>query len=306
MSTKIGVVVIGRNEGDRLKKCLRTLKHQTTRIVYVDSGSTDESVAFSQSIGIQVVKLDMSIPFNAGRARNEGFEKIIKLWGDTEFIQFIDGDCELENNWLIQAEKSLKENSSWAIVAGRLKERYPEKSIYNMLCDMEWNTPIGEINSCGGIFLIKVKNFQQINGFNSQIIAGEEPELCYRLRQNKWKIYRLDFPMALHDADITSFTQWWKRTVRSGHSYAQGYALHGKENEKYCFKHSIRIWFWALIVPIFIFLLTIIFNSWWLVLFIAYPTQLTRIAINTNKNINNLKNSFIYAFFIVLGKWPEL
>ncbi len=60
---QVGVIVIGRNEGERLKRCLNSLRHDCPVMVYVDSGSTDGSVEFAESIGVKVVRLDLSTPF---------------------------------------------------------------------------------------------------------------------------------------------------------------------------------------------------------------------------------------------------
>lgn len=302
---KIGVVVIGRNEGDRLKRCLQSVLKQVDDIVYVDSGSSDDSFAYAESKGVDVVQLDMSIPFSAGRARNEGFHHIVNDKENIEYVQFIDGDCELCEEWIALAVNQLDKNSQWAVVAGRVKERFPEKSVYNQLCDIEWDTPVGETKACGGIFMIKKKVFQELKGFNPSVIAGEEPELCYRLRQNGWQIHRLDHLMVLHDAAITKFSQWCKRAIRSGHAYAHGCTLHGAGKEKYYLKDSLRIWFWALIFPILILFLGLSFNPWCLLLFIAYPAQFFKIAININKHIDDWKYSFLYSFFTVIGKWPQ-
>ena len=81
MSTqnRIGIVVIGRNEGGRLIRCLTSLK-ENKQLVYVDSGSTDSSVIEARRRGAEVVELNMEIPFTAARARNEGFELVRKLY----------------------------------------------------------------------------------------------------------------------------------------------------------------------------------------------------------------------------------
>ena len=258
---EIGVVVIGRNEGERLKRCLGSVLNQADKIVYVDSGSIDGSIDYAESVGIQVVRLDLSTPFSAGRARNEGFAQLVRQYNTLQYIQFIDGDCELEDGWLSFGVQFLKEHSTCAVAAGLTKERFPEQSIYNLLCDIEWNTPIGETEWCGGIFMIRKIAFEKVEGFNPTVIAGEEPELCYRLRKKNWYIYHLDHPMTLHNAAITHFSQWWKRAVRSGHAYAQGYAIHAHDRLGYCFKHSLKIWFWALIFPLTVIILSLIHIS---------------------------------------------
>ena len=94
-----GVVVIGRNEGERLKRCLQSISGFIDRVVYVDSGSTDDSVAFVKSLGADVVELDMATPFTAARARNEGSKKLLKRLPALDYLFFVDGDCEVVKDW---------------------------------------------------------------------------------------------------------------------------------------------------------------------------------------------------------------
>lgn len=165
----IGVVVIGRNEGERLRQCFESLALPYILVVYVDSGSTDGSVELAESYGITVVRLDDSIPFSAGRARNEGFNKLIGLYPKLEFVQFVDGDCKVFDGWLGAAAVYLSKNITYAIVAGRRKEIYPEKSLYNLLCDIEWDTPIGDSKACGGDFMVRTLAFQKVGGLIRQL-----------------------------------------------------------------------------------------------------------------------------------------
>ena len=235
--SKIGVVAIGRNEGERLRICLRSVP-ENVPVAYVDSGSTDGSVDFARSRGAQVVELDMASPFTAARARNSGLDTILRTWSGLEYIQFVDGDCELEQGWLAVAEQFLASEPSVAAVCGRRRERYPERSFYNRMCDAEWNTPIGEADACGGDALFRADALAQVQGYDSGLIAGEEPELCHRLRNRGWRVWRIDSPMTIHDADMHRARQWWMRTVRSGFGYAQvwqktrrgsGRALYGRQ-----------------------------------------------------------------------------
>jgi GT2 family glycosyltransferase len=214
----IGVVVIGRNEGDRLKRCLESVTKVTDKIIYVDSGSTDESVAMVLGMGLRVIELDLHIPFTAARARNEGGKSLVKFAPNLDYIQFVDGDCELASGWLEAAASFLESHKDIAMVCGRLRERYPENSIYNLLCDAEWDTPIGVAKTCGGNAMIRSKTFVAEGGYRPDLIAGEESEFCVRLREKGWKIWRLDAEMALHDAAMTHFGQWWKRTQRTGYA----------------------------------------------------------------------------------------
>src|SRR6056297_2784435 len=199
---RIGVVAIGRNEGERLDACLRSLKTiggDDLLAVYVDSGSTDGSVQKAQSLNIVVEELDMSTPFTAARARNAGFARLIESNPELEYVQFIDGDCEMVAGWIEFAVAFLDSNAEAAVVCGHRRERYPERSVYNLLCDIDWDGPVGEAKACGGDSVMRVTSFRGVTGFRNDLIAGEEPELCVRLRQADWRVFRLDREMCRHD-----------------------------------------------------------------------------------------------------------
>ena len=303
---KIGIVIIGRNEGDRLRRCLTSVLQQAKHIVYVDSGSSDDSVSYSKANGIDVVELDMNTPFSAARARNEGFLSLTDKVQELEYIQFIDGDCELTEGWIQKSVNFLEKNPKYAIVAGQRKERFPEKSIYNLLCDIEWNTPIGDAYACGGDFLVRCIAFKEVSGFNPLVVAGEEPELSYRLRNKNWKIYRLDKEMTLHDAAMTRFSQWWSRAKRTGHAYAQGSLLHLSDRQGYYVKESLKDWLWALIFPVAVIILALSLNKYFLFLMSIYIYRFIKIFLGKYKQLRNLRMSFLYGIFTFIANWPQL
>jgi glycosyltransferase involved in cell wall biosynthesis len=186
-------------------------------VVYVDSKSSDGSPDLARSMGAEVVALDMSIPFCAARARNEGFARLMQICPEATYVQFVDGDCEVAPSWLDRAQAELEAQPGTAAVCGRRRERHPEASIYNRLADLEWDTPIGETKSVGGDSLMRVAAFEEAGGFDATVAAGEEPELCQRMREKGWKIYRIDAEMTVHDSAMLHFGQWWTRAVRSGY-----------------------------------------------------------------------------------------
>lgn len=299
---KLAVVSIGRNEGERFRRCLHSISTQTKQHVYVDSGSTDDSVRAADSMGVEVVMLDMALPFTAARARNEGFRRALQVFPRVEYVQFIDGDCELFPGWLENAVAFLEQNHEVAIVCGRRRERFPENSIYNMLCDAEWNTPVGESRYCGGDALVRVNAFESVRGFRANLIAGEEPELCVRLRAAGWRVWRLDQDMTSHDAAMMRFGQWWKRSLRAGYAFAEGAHLHGKPPERHWVTESRRAMIWGLAIPLITVGLTAVYGGWAVALLLVYPLQVCRLALSGggSEYVDWLK-----ALFLVLGKFPE-
>jgi GT2 family glycosyltransferase len=300
----IGIVVIGRNEGQRLVACLHSVAGKGATIVYVDSGSSDDSVAQAKALGADVVLLATDTPFTAARARNSGFRRLLEVAPDVRFVQFVDGDCVVADGWIAFAAAFLSNNKDAAIACGRRQELRPEDSIYNRLCDFEWNTPVGEAEACGGDFLVRPDAFQSVEGFDDRMIAGEEPELCYRLRRKGWRIHRLDHAMTYHDAAITRFSQWVKRNTRAGYAYAARAALHFSAGDRYCMKENVRIFFWAFVLPAAALLLTFAVSAWFLLAFLAYPAQVARLVLKFDRRYRT-QGWKRYCAAVVLCKWPE-
>lgn len=222
VTSRFAAIAIGRNEGVRLERCLRALRAAEVPVIYVDSGSTDGSVALARSRGAQVHELSPDRPFTAARARSEGYACLIGAV--PQYVMFIDGDCEIEAGWPERAMAFLDHASDVAAVCGRRRERHPDASPYNRLIDREWETPIGEAAACGGDAVFRTSAYEEAGGFDPLMIAGEEPELCARLRERGWRIVRLDAPMTIHDANMDRFSQWWRRAYRSGIGYAQAWS----------------------------------------------------------------------------------
>jgi GT2 family glycosyltransferase len=309
----LGVIAIGRNEGERLRRCLASVVGRAgCVVVYVDSGSSDGSVAMAREMGAEVVELDMSIPFTAARSRNEGFARLMRVAPDVQFVQFIDGDCEVIAGWIDRARAELEKRPELAVVCGRRRERFPERSIYNRLADIEWNTPVGDARSCGGDAMTRVRAFQQVGGYNPAVIAGEEPEMCVRLRQRGWKIARVDAEMTLHDADMMRFRQFWRRMVRGGHAYAEGASMHGAPPERHWVKEVRGIVIWGIFFPIAIVIFAAASPLFWPLSLVAaglsllYPLQVARIAIRDGRRKKlSTGHAWAYALSVMVGKFAQ-
>jgi GT2 family glycosyltransferase len=302
----LGVVVIGRNEGERLRRCLNSVVARGYAVVYVDSGSTDGSTELARELGGDLVDLDLSQPFTMARARNTGFSRLLALDPDVRFVQFVDGDCELIDGWLEHAKSVIERRSEVAVVCGRIRERCRDKSIYNRLADLDWDLPVGVVKYCGGITLTRVEAFHQVGGFKPDLIAGEDPELCIRLRQRGWTILCIDAEMALHDIAMTRFSQWWKRCIRTGHAFAEGAALHGKLPEQHFVRQTRSILGWGGALPLVVCILALptggvsfILSSFYLLLY----WRVYRYGLHRGWSLADAR---LFAFSCVLAKFPML
>ncbi len=341
MMEGIGMVIIGRNEGERLRRCLQSVAGSGVPIVYVDSASSDGSAEMARSMGVSVIEVDASSPLSAARARNEGFKKLLEENAKVQYVQFVDGDCEMAGGWLARAAATLEARSDVAAVAGRLREKSPEQSIYNRLCDMEWDAGAAsaltggpssahgcpnsagggtggttwEVASCGGIAMHRVAALREAGGFDPTIAAGEEPELCLRLRKKGWKVLRLADEMALHDSAMLRFGQWWRRLVRNGYGCldvtsrlgTEGRALFGHE------VRSARIWglAWPAMLVGGVVVAAIFGGKWWALIVTAamlgiWFLELAKIAWGVRRRAGGMGLALSYALFMMIGKWPQI
>ncbi len=215
----VSIVVIGRNEGSRLRRCLESIAQISHpgfefEVIYVDSGSTDDSIALAQELGARTIALQPERP-SAALGRNAGWRA---ARGAT--ILFLDGDTILDPDFVVKSLPDLA-GPKVAVVWGHRREIHPEQSIYNRVLDLDWIYAPGFTLYCGGDALFRQSTLAQTGGFDETLIAGEEPELCRRIAALGQLILHVDRPMTGHDLAITRWQQYWKRSTRAGHAYAE-------------------------------------------------------------------------------------
>ncbi len=289
----IGVVVIGRNEGERLRASLSSVVGRDMPVVYVDSGSQDGSPELARALGCDVLELDPARPFSAARARNEGLARLAESAPEVAYVQLLDGDTVLLEGWIPHAAAVLGAHSDVCAVIGRLREAHPEHSIYNRVCGLEWNLPPGEIQYFGGNVLARLSALQSVGGFVEGLIAGEEPEFAQRLRAAGWRIRSESHDMAVHDAAISSFGQWLRRGYRAGYGNAQLCSAGSGIRGRLGLRQSLRVWFWVVVLPLTAFVIGA--PSGWLVVLGLYILQLARIAMTRWRQGHGAGIALFYA-----------
>lgn len=301
----VGVVVIGRNEGERLRHCFQSLSGWRT--IYVDSGSSDGSVQLAREMGVEAIELDLSRPFTAARGRSEGFKHFMRIHDDISYIQFVDGDCEIVDGWMVKALEILDRQKDVAVICGRIKERYPEASFYNYLQDLDWNDPVGKVSSSGGIAMMRVNALLQVGGWREDLIAGEEPDLCYRLRQAGWTIERVPEMMVYHDSAMTSFSEWWRRCRRTGYAYGLGFLTGGSRPGEFRFRKVMSMSFWVLIMPL-IAVAWLASGQAWIAtgVVVLVMLSLLRTAVNTQRHRRCWQDSWVYSLTCFVAKTPQM
>ena len=229
----ISVVVIGRNEGQRLARCFESIRSMpgfaanATELIYVDSNSKDGSPELAARYGARVIVLNAKRT-TAALGRNAGWRA-----ANGEFILFLDGDTILHPDFVNAALVPMLQDSSIVAVWGHRREIHPEASIYNRILDLDWVYAPGIAEFCGGDVLIRRSALEEVGGYDAELIAGEEPEMCRRMRSRGYRILHIDHPMTGHDLQITRFSQYWKHAARAGHAFAEISARFRASDDKF-------------------------------------------------------------------------
>jgi glycosyltransferase involved in cell wall biosynthesis len=272
----LSIVIIGRNEGDRLERCILSAKSITgwnaMEMLYVDSGSTDGSPERAAKLGAVVLPLPPGT-FTAARARNLGWSH-----ARGEYVLFLDGDTILNEAFPLYALEELRKSADNAAAWGHRREICPCLSVYVRVLDMDWVFAPGETLYFGGDVLVRRAALEAVNGFDEKLIAGEEPEMCRRMRTLGWHIQHIDVPMTLHDLAITRFSQYWRRSQRAGYAFAAVSERFKRTAEPFWLdevkRNRVRGLFWLLSPLAALALSVALFSLWpvtiWLLLLLAF------------------------------------
>jgi GT2 family glycosyltransferase len=300
--SRVGLVVIGRNEGERLRRCLRSLAGQGGRAVYVDSGSSDGSAALARGMGVAVVELDPSRPFTAARGRNAGFAALME-GAAPDHVQFLDGDCELVAGWTAEAAAALDADPSLGIVTGWRTEIEPDRNLFHALAELEWRGPAGDISSCGGDMMVRAGAFRMAGGFDAGIIASEDEEFCLRMAaRTGLRVRRLPRAMTRHDIRMNRWGDWWRRALRSGHGFVDLGAFPGHFRRE---RWRARVF--GLVLPL-LALAGLAAGRGWLVglVLLAYAASWLRTARGLRARGQPWGRALGLAGLLLLSKFPQM
>jgi GT2 family glycosyltransferase len=305
----LAVVVIGLNEEARLARALdAALATGAACVVYVDSGSRDGSVQIAESLGPRVVVevLDRSAAMTPSRGRNRGFQIARERVSGLDFVQFVDGDCVLAPAFVPEAIAYLDAHPDVAVVAGRLREEERERNLYHRLADMEWNIAPGDVETTGGIAMMRAQVFAQAGGFDAAMSAGEELELALRIRKRGLRIVRLPVEMARHDIDMDGFAEWWKRSTRTGQAYAEGLYLQFRYDQPLHVREVASILTWGALLPSAALVCALPSFGLSLTWLASYALLFRRVQKQRMKRGESEQDAALYAASVVVAKFPGL
>jgi hypothetical protein len=187
-------------------------------------------------------------------------------------------------------------------IVRQTRERSPEKSIYNRPWDRECEGEASGVRARGGDVMIRLHALRAVAGYRDDIIAGEKPELCVRLRMAGWRTCRLDTEMTSDDAAMTRFGQWWTRVLRNGYAFAHGAYLHGNSAGRHWVWESRRAWIWGVGLPLTCLSAGLLFGPWGWLTWLIFSLQVLR---QSYRNSGTPRKRLVLSLFQLLAHFPE-
>ena len=218
----ISVIVIGKNEGERLVACLKSIQTALSalahEVVYVDSCSTDQSLQTAKALGARCFLL-AERKTTAGLGRFVGAKE-----ARGEYLLFLDGDMQLQPGF---AEKALMAIAAKGYdgVCGIREDVYLRggevvcRNDNYFGCTQERLAP-----GFGGALMITRDALDACGGWATDTIACEEAELYARLKAIGCRIAEIPVPMILH-TDAVRDSRSPLSTIFSARRLGEGQAL---------------------------------------------------------------------------------
>lgn len=272
---QLTAVIIGRNEEQFIAKSIRSVLAAQPllagiEVIFVDSASTDRSVEIASEFPIRILQLRREWPLCVAAGRYIGY---VHSHGD--YILFLDGDAEVDKDWLAEAIAFMDKRFEYGAIAGVLDEVYI--TLENVHVGGEVNVfrqnlakPFIECKTLGGIALYRRTALEKSGTVNPHLPTAEDHELCLRLRNAGYKLVKLPSRMAvkytekrdtLHEIVRRSRTRMYDygAVIRYSAQYGAGtqYVL---DTIPYIVTFSLTIGLFLIAIPIALY-----FNALWLV-----------------------------------------
>lgn len=291
----ISFIIIGRNEGWKLTKCIvsvfKTIKHNKLNdyeVIYVDSKSTDDSIERVRKF--QDVKIfKITGEYNAAIARNIGAKEAN---GDALF--FIDGDMELIPDFL-----SVVYNRDKGLISSFVSGHW-----INYYYSNDWKFLSKESfiekrsdsyeSVTGGLFLINMETWEIVGGMRNKYKKSQDIDLGLRLQKYNISLLRKrEIAAKHHTIHYFEKKRMWHELINGTYFYSKSIIYRDHCFNKSVYKMLIRNDY-TLILLIFLLIYFLFSHNFYI--FGTYFLSLLLRALFRSKKID-FHTTLIFLFF---------
>lgn len=215
----VSVIVPTRNSSKTLEICLESVKKQTypnIEIIIVDNNSSDNSRQIAAKYGFVYVKGP-----ERSAQRNFGMEK-----SNGEYIVFLDSDIELTSRVIEECMSEVRRGSDAVI----FREIAVGEGFWARCRELESRCVIGD-DLIEAPRFCKASVLKELKGYDENITGWEDWDLALRLRQNGFKITRVN-PLTLHHESKVSLTGRTRKKYYYGKTVKTYLKKHNKVTTK--------------------------------------------------------------------------
>ena len=310
----ISFIVVGKNEGWKLKLCFDSIRKvvlldqiKNYEVIYVDSRSSDDSVALAKTYPKTRVFL-VTGECNAGVGRNVG----AKLAAG-EILFFVDGDMELQPNFLKRVLCDDEKGLVYPFISGlHLDIVYNSQWIMQYTHLQKHPKDVTEYYQqiTGGLFMVERKYWEELGGIDTRLRANEDYDFGLRMSERSIKLCRKCQLLVKHHT--------------TPYNLRSTYVTWAKYSAVVLRKHWRNLEYWKrLLIPaqytafsLVICMMTIIIgisvypSIWWIGSLLGYALVLFRKAKNQNeisviKMIGLVMKRDIVFLTSILFFWPK-
>jgi GT2 family glycosyltransferase len=211
------------NNPQGLRRCIEALRGQglAFELIVVDNGSTDETCAVAELHADRVL---ICPKLTIGALRNQGAQV-----AKGQILVFTDSDQRPAEGWLASGLEALAREES----AGMLGARYhaPEGSSWvAKTWDLQrrYSDVPGDIGWLqGGNLFVKRAAFERVGGFRTDLVASEDVDLSFRVRNAGFRVICDPKIINYHDGDPQTLIDFFRKERWRGSSGWKAWATQG-------------------------------------------------------------------------------
>lgn len=229
----VSVVIKALNEEHHIESCVASAVAAANAlsgdVILADSGSTDRTIDIASRYPIKIVQLADVSQRRCGIGPQLGYQ-----FAEGKYVYILDGDMELDPEFLPAAIQEFEGDAKLAGVAGLVEEQSDGSVQFRGRKARNFEGTPGDVEwlDMGGLY--RREAIQQVHYIsNRNLYAHEEKELGLRLSTKGWRLTRLPIKSITHYGHTEATLSLLKKRWRSGYLFGAGQVIRASIGKAY-------------------------------------------------------------------------